>query len=761
MDDSSLSLPVFRTPRRVATAPISLAESARASSPLVEGIVETLYNHPNAKIISFTVSGRAFSRSTGLPVEDAPGTLSWSSQLERTIAVGPFRIYRAPGSVAFLNCGSALQPILPRSQCWCIDEVNSKFVLQIRRPNYWRIELPVTDPEDQQRAELLRVVFDKILQFEKTECPFKRAFTVELPEPQTPVRKRPWTPVQRSLSSSPAVDADSPDSPASTSRRASFLQRGSTPTPLSFRQRANSLDFSDDPPVSRRASSADPPPIVRTETAKLEAKIEADALDELARAALENNTPLRDWDQYTEFQDANTTPSRTQRDDRDRETQRSILESLLVPSHSSPRTSNFAELHAQFSRAGTLTPELQDEGSSSEDHQEISPRTESSPQGDVSAQDEDMVYELHEGSGNKGDRMKTRLRRTTRFAVARSVTLPPHLKLSMDRSSDSSIMPPTMQADTPRPASPSHADEDMSSSEFEDMIKSPGLRRRGSDDSFHSVKSWRSQSGPPQSPLLSQPNTIDTDPNELTIVKGLVENHARLNGEVSETGNDWETRWVGEGEPFHASMDMVLEDEPPLKMAGAFPVATGPDNGDEAPPAVVRRRRTTTVTSHRPTTSSISVGHRAFQPLPPAANFFNPAPNVERRPLNRLEAIKQIPMAIISKTLGMLLGPPAHLIALMLKVAAKILAGEWRGLVFGYDEEGEEIPVQWDYSEGDFSDWSDDELHASNYPRRQHHRHHSHHRQNSHPKTRGTPDESAAVESSESSSDDSRSWGVD
>ena len=107
-------------------------------------------------------------------------TWSWitSWPLLRTLP-GPFRIYRAPRSVAFLSCGSALQPILRKSQCWCIDEVNSKFILQIRRPNYWRIEVPVDDPEDQQRAEELREVLNNVLQFEKTECPFKRTFTVD------------------------------------------------------------------------------------------------------------------------------------------------------------------------------------------------------------------------------------------------------------------------------------------------------------------------------------------------------------------------------------------------------------------------------------------------------------------------------------------------------------------------------------------------------------------------------------------------------
>lgn len=115
---------------------------------------------------------------------------------------GHFRIYRAPGSITFLNCGSALQPIFPKSQAWCVEEDSSKFILQIRRPQYWRIEVPVDDPEDIRRAQLLREVFDQILQFEKTECPFQRSFTVELPErPQTPVIKRPWTPARRSSES--------------------------------------------------------------------------------------------------------------------------------------------------------------------------------------------------------------------------------------------------------------------------------------------------------------------------------------------------------------------------------------------------------------------------------------------------------------------------------------------------------------------------------------------------------------------------------
>ena len=62
-------------------------------------------------------------------------------------------------------------------------------------------------------------------------------------------------------------------------------------------------------------------------------------------------------------------------------------------------------------------------------------------------------------------------------------------------------------------------------------------------------------------------------------------------------------------------------------------------------------------------------------------------------------------MAVIHKTFEILMSPPSHLVNLMLKVAARIAAGEWRGFLSGTDERGEWIPVQWD--------WSDDEDNGS------------------------------------------------
>ena len=79
----------FSAPRRSATAPVGFPPPQASSA--TQGGVETLYNHPNAKIIAFTATARAIPRSPpldGSSAEEDQGTLSWSSQLERTIAVG-------------------------------------------------------------------------------------------------------------------------------------------------------------------------------------------------------------------------------------------------------------------------------------------------------------------------------------------------------------------------------------------------------------------------------------------------------------------------------------------------------------------------------------------------------------------------------------------------------------------------------------------------------------------------------------------------
>lgn len=83
--------PAYPAPRRVATAPIPAHMTRPAPSTSAGGLVETLYNHPNVKIVAFAAASRGRARSPGRGPSDEPGSLSAHSQLERTIAIGKLR----------------------------------------------------------------------------------------------------------------------------------------------------------------------------------------------------------------------------------------------------------------------------------------------------------------------------------------------------------------------------------------------------------------------------------------------------------------------------------------------------------------------------------------------------------------------------------------------------------------------------------------------------------------------------------------------
>lgn len=190
----SNSAPATPAPRRAFTLPPQSSASAK-SSPSQEHKVETLYAHASARVVQFTAGSplysKTYSSDDAATAEEEAGSLSWTSKLERTIAIGPLHVYRAPGSVAFLNCGRVVQAILPKSKCWCVEPSEGKFVLQMRKPQYWRIELKDIHPDDLQPVEALKDVFTQILLFDKTACPFGRSFSVDLPEP-SPIIYKPW-----------------------------------------------------------------------------------------------------------------------------------------------------------------------------------------------------------------------------------------------------------------------------------------------------------------------------------------------------------------------------------------------------------------------------------------------------------------------------------------------------------------------------------------------------------------------------------------
>lgn len=113
-----------RAPIMASSAPGTPVMKRSFSMPVAKQVpsspdqIEVLYNHPSARIIAFSTSNPGSRPSSRNGIEEEGDILPhWGSRFERTIATGALRIYRAPGSVAFLSCVNALQPILPKSQC--------------------------------------------------------------------------------------------------------------------------------------------------------------------------------------------------------------------------------------------------------------------------------------------------------------------------------------------------------------------------------------------------------------------------------------------------------------------------------------------------------------------------------------------------------------------------------------------------------------------------------------------------------------------
>ncbi|KAK4194473.1 inheritance of peroxisomes protein 1-domain-containing protein [Triangularia verruculosa] len=519
MDFSRTRGASFTAPRRVFTAPVQQpppqpSSSSSSSSQPSGGLVDTLYDHPNVKIVSFS-AGTQFlaigSKGTGPDIE--PGSLSWSSQLERTIAVGPFRIYRAPGSVAFLSCGSALQPILKKSQVWCVDEESSKFVLQIRKPQYWRIEVPVDDPEDQRRAEVLREVFDQILQFEKTPCPFARSFTVDLPE-SAPVKLKPWTPARRSSACLPVR----PVTPVEIAHVHRGPPRGSICLgDLSLSEQGKHLEsFPEDDPRHERESFHSPDP----------------------------------WQ-------SNTLP--------------------LSPPLSSP------------------------------------------------------------GSPRSSLPLRTRLQNLTVDTPITPVVAPNGSLVATAKPSQS------WSTTTSESGKTENSEETTLSSSVSELECSP-------------------KSKVPASRQQSIPSIIHPVPEEA------IEDEP-------------------ESEPFPSAFTTPT----PIISISPSPSSTTPTQQQQRRPAI--RRATTS--------SSLSPNRRVLSPLPPAADLFTPRSTLTSSSPPGNRQMRSLPMIVVQKTCEILMSPPSHLLSLMLKIAARILAGEWKGLIFGWGEKGERLEVEWDYSDDD------------------------------------------------------------
>ncbi|KAJ5925389.1 hypothetical protein N7454_008028 [Penicillium verhagenii] len=200
-EPQSESLGEVHSIRRSVTFPTKLIpKSTRGSvAPNPTGAENVIFYHPSAKIVLFAPRALAPIPSSSAPTDfdypvDTIETHPWRSATERTVATAPLRLEKVHGLTVFLKCGDVVHAILKNSQCWCVDGV-SKFVLRIRPLTYYRIEIPNETQEDKGLVEDLKIALPTVLRYEVTPCPFKREFTVELPEEaMAPRRKKAWRP---------------------------------------------------------------------------------------------------------------------------------------------------------------------------------------------------------------------------------------------------------------------------------------------------------------------------------------------------------------------------------------------------------------------------------------------------------------------------------------------------------------------------------------------------------------------------------------
>lgn len=86
---------------------------------------------------------------------------------------------------------------------------------------------------------------------------------------------------------------------------------------------------------------------------------------------------------------------------------------------------------------------------------------------------------------------------------------------------------------------------------------------------------------------------------------------------------------------------------------------------------------------------------QALQPLPPPNHFFTAKPPSRKKALSA---------ALVQKAYSLLIGPPSHLVAMMLEIATKIMKGiRWHG-----GDERRRVPGGWE-SSADEDEWGEDE----------------------------------------------------
>jgi hypothetical protein len=515
-------------------------------------------------------------------------------------------------------------------------------VLQIRRPEYWRIEVPNNNEEEKARVAELKSVLSQVLLFEKTPCPFKRDFVVELPEaPKTPVTKRPWRPVQGpQLFSSPSYGNKSVNDDDSRSSRASSPRAQSPAAKPQRRQQSPQR-----PPTPVRSPSK--PSIVSADVQV--PKKQAPRPDNLSppHSPLATppttcpmpSTPLRQTSMNTS---PPCTPDTSRASALSSSTPRATGAEFLTAvaeeeDVDSTRNDKPCNVHIESDESGFTSETTEDSNDT--------------PTGIFQPEFEAHLAETE--SCEKPQAMRNSARSTTAPPVLSLITSPPSKQRSKSPPRDSTL-----------------------SEESSSQSSTVG--------SFHSLHSWHSPLDPtsPGSPQFSSESPSYPYPHNNIILPKRSNNRRNLDF-VVETPGAWKSPPASD-DGNSSSMCQSPQTKTPI-LDGPNPLPHN-DRTGTASPTVVE-----TTIRHRATTSNNS-RRRELSPLPAAVNLFSPPPARRSR---RLQTTRHLPTAIIQKTCEILLSPPSHLFTLMISVASKIAAGEWRGFLFsGYGEE-----VHWDFED--------------------------------------------------------------
>jgi hypothetical protein len=515
------------------------------------------------------------------------------------------------------------------------------------------------------KIEEFKVVLDKILRYEKTNCPFKRGFEVELPpEPETPERFTPYKPRVSSTSDgrngAAQISSSSPyrykEPTESSDKENNELDAEATKT---SEISTSASDSAEETKTSERSSSA-PDPEIKT----------SEVLSSATDSAVEGPSSLGLF-----------TPEKSQPEP---------ISVRKRPFEKNATGSTKMVLEAPFDDSeNQLHEKLEDEttSDSSLPSRDPSQETESIVGNDSS--DEYMTARSHSSSLSSfegpsesdttddtsptprhdpgfprtlnGDHLKTPTRSRSR-SKTRALTAPPQLSLGHSQPSKAITRIP---------------------------ISSETSSLSSSSESFQSFQATTSPL-PPSPPDSNPPSPVIAGlDDDLLTVPGY-RGHKRDVSDATITP-DLAGSWDGQRQKEDSDDEQVSDPSTPALVSDS-----GHQDGEPqhilTPPSVNRRRHRTLAQQ------------RSLSPLPLAANLYRPSP----RPLSR-----HLTTSIIQTTWAILNSPPSHLFQLMRTVARKIKDGVLRGSLVGTAESGEPVTIQWNHTQGEVdenAEWDEDDF---------------------------------------------------